>query len=83
MKATDYCTAERPRYITGTQSGIVVQPAGAVSPAVTGRYPKSTEATDSTSRNRFANFVVTAFDPYGNVATGYALSGTVRAFHQL
>ena len=65
VKATDTTTSS----ITGTQSGIVVQPAGAVSLAVTG-------LPNSVTSGIAANFVVTAYDPYGNVATGY--TGTVH-----
>ena len=65
VKATDTTTSS----ITGTQSGIVVQPAGAVLLAVTG-------LPNSVTSGIAANFVVTAYDPYGNVATGY--TGTVH-----
>ncbi len=65
LKATDISTST----ITGTQSGIVVQPAGAASLAVTG-FPTSVTAGAAN------NFTVTAYDPYGNIATGY--TGTVH-----
>ena len=55
--------------ISGTQPGIVVQAAAAQSLAVIG-FPASVTAGAANS------FTVTAFDPYGNVATGYV--GTVQ-----
>jgi len=55
--------------ITGTQSGIVVNPATATS-LVVAAYPSPTTAGASHT------FSVTAKDPFGNVATGYA--GTVH-----
>jgi hypothetical protein len=54
--------------ITGTQSGIVVNPA-ATSALVVAGYPSPTR------RREFHDFTVTAVDPYGNVTTGYR--GTV------
>ena len=64
LTATDTTTSS----ITGTQSGIIVQAAGAVSLSVAG-FP--TPDTAGVAHN----FTVTAYDPYGNVATGY--TGTV------
>jgi RHS repeat-associated protein len=55
--------------ITGVQSGITVNPASAVSLAVTG-VPASVGAGLSNSAT------VTAYDSYGNIATGYL--GTIR-----
>jgi hypothetical protein len=49
--------------ITGLESGIVVEPASAARFAVS--YPPETVAGVS------HDFVVTAYDPYGNVASGY------------
>ncbi len=60
LKATDTTTSS----ITGTDSGIVVQPAGAASLKVTGLPGSVTSGVAS-------NFTVTAYDPYGNIATGY------------
>ncbi len=60
LKATDTTTSS----ITGTDSGIVVQAAGAASLAVTGLPGSVTSGVAS-------NFTVTAYDPYGNIATGY------------
>jgi hypothetical protein len=54
--------------VTGSQSGIEVDPAAASSLVVSG-FPSSTTAGVS------GTFTVTAYDPYGNVATGY--TGTV------
>ena len=65
IKATDTMTSS----ITGTQSGIVVQPAGAASLTVTGFPTPDTAGVAD-------NFTVTAYDPYGNIATGY--TGTVQ-----
>ena len=55
--------------ITGTESGIIIQPAAATSLTVSG-FP--TTATAGVAYN----FTVTAFDPYRNIATGYL--GTVH-----
>ena len=55
--------------ITGTQSGITVNPAGASTFTVAG-YPSPTTA------GSVHNVTVTAYDTYGNVATGY--TGTVH-----
>ena len=55
--------------LTSTDSGIVVTPAAATSLAVTGLPSSATAGTAF-------NFTVTAYDPYGNVATGYL--GTVH-----
>jgi hypothetical protein len=55
--------------LSGTQSGVAVQPAPAASLAVAG-FP--TPATAGVP----GGFTVTALDPYGNVATNYA--GTVH-----
>jgi hypothetical protein len=55
--------------ITGTQSGIVVNPAAASTFVVT------TDQTTYTAGDTVM-LTVTAYDPYGNVATGY--SGTVH-----
>jgi hypothetical protein len=55
--------------ITGTQSGITVNPAAAKTLTVAG-FPSPTKAGTAGS------FTVTAKDAYGNVATGY--SGTVQ-----
>ena len=64
ITATDIRTSS----ITGTQSGLLVQPAGAASLVVTGfPNPDTADVADS--------FAVTAYDPYGNLATGY--TGTV------
>ena len=65
LKATDTTTSS----ITGTEPGIVVQPAGVQSLAITG-FPATVTASAAN------NFTVTAYDPYGNVATGY--TGTVQ-----
>jgi large repetitive protein len=54
--------------ITGSQTGITVNPAAASGLVVTG-YPSPVKAGTSN------NFTVTAKDPYGNTATGY--TGTV------
>jgi hypothetical protein len=54
--------------LTATQGGIVVNPAAASALVVAG-YPSPTVKGDA------HNFTVTAYDPYGNVATGY--TGTV------
>ncbi len=64
ITATDTTTAT----ITGTQSGIVVNPAAAALFVVT------TDQTTYTAGDTVM-LTVTAYDPYGNVATGY--SGTV------
>jgi hypothetical protein len=55
--------------ITGTQTGILVNPAAASTLSVTGFPSPTTAGTAST-------FTVTAKDPYGNTATGYR--GTVH-----
>src|SRR5262249_21367416 len=55
--------------IAGTQLGITVNPAAATHFMVTS-YPSPTTA------GTFNVFLVTALDPYGNVATGY--TGTVH-----
>jgi hypothetical protein len=55
--------------ILGSESGITVNPAAASTLRVAG-YPSPANA------GLAGNFTVTALDPYGNVATGYA--GTVR-----
>ncbi len=60
VKATDTTTSS----IAGSETGIVVQPAGAASLAVTGLPGSVTSGLAS-------NFTVTAYDPYGNIATGY------------
>ena len=60
VKATDTTTSS----ITGSETGIVVQAAGASSLAVTGLPSSVTSGAAS-------NFTVTAYDPYGNIATGY------------
>ncbi len=67
ITATDTAMAN----ITGTQSGIVVNPGDAQSLVVTG-FPSPTQAGTAGS------FTVTAYDAYGNVATGY--TGTVSFF---
>jgi hypothetical protein len=54
--------------ITGTQAGIVVNPA-ATSAFVVAGYPSPT------GRREFHDFTVTAVDPYGNLTPGY--TGTV------
>src|SRR5262249_23993010 len=54
--------------LTGTQSGILVNPGVAVAFVVAG-YPSPTNAGDA------HNFTVTAKDAFGNTATGY--TGTV------
>jgi hypothetical protein len=64
ITATDTATAS----ITGSQTGIVVNPAAASNLVVAG-FPSPTRPDET------HNFTVTANDPYGNVATGYA--GTV------
>jgi hypothetical protein len=56
--------------ITGTQAGIAVTPAAASTLVVSG-FPTQVTAGDSTNL-----ITVTAYDAYGNVATGYA--GTVH-----
>jgi hypothetical protein len=61
ITATDTATST----ITGTQSGIVVNPAAASTFAVTAS-PTTITAGD------FVTITVTAYDPYGNVATGYS-----------
>jgi hypothetical protein len=60
ITATDAAMAT----FTGTQSGIVVNPAAASSFVVSG-YPSPTTA------GRSGRVTVSARDPYGNVATGY------------
>jgi hypothetical protein len=64
ITATDTMTAS----ITGTQSGIVVNPGAAASFVVT------TDQTTYTAGDTVM-LIVTAYDAYGNVATGY--NGTV------
>ena len=64
LKATDTVTSS----LTGTESGIVVKAAAASALKVTGFPTTDTAGTAG-------NVTVTAFDPYGNVATGY--TGTV------
>ena len=64
ITATDTATSS----ITGTETGIMVQAAAASILEVTG-FPTSDTAGAA------GNVVVTAYDPYGNVATGY--TGTV------
>src|SRR5262249_59836649 len=54
--------------ITGTQSGITVNPAAVHTLVVSGFPSPNTAGVAGT-------FTVTAYDPYGNVATGY--TGTV------
>ena len=63
VTATDGTTAS----INGTQSGIVVTPAAATRYTVTGGAAETAGGVESVT--------VTAYDAYGNVATGYA--GTV------
>jgi hypothetical protein len=65
LTATDLVTST----ITGSQSGITVNPAAASTLTVTGFPSPVTAGTAGT-------FTVTAKDPYGNTATGY--SGTVH-----
>src|SRR5207253_2685599 len=65
LTATDTVTST----ITGSQSGITVDPAAASSLVVSGFASPSTAGTAS-------NVTVTAEDAYGNTATGYL--GTVR-----
>jgi hypothetical protein len=65
ITATDTMTSS----ITGAQTGIVVTPAAASTFVVTAS-PTALTAGDSTT------ITVTAYDPYGNVATGYG--GTVH-----
>jgi len=65
VSATDVGTPS----ISGSQTGITVNPAGAATLAVSG-LPSTVTAGESHSAT------VTAFDPYGNVATGYV--GTVH-----
>jgi hypothetical protein len=60
LKATDTVTSS----LTGTESGIVVKAAAASAVKVTG-FPTSETAGTS------GNVTVTAFDTFGNVATGY------------
>jgi hypothetical protein len=50
--------------LTGTENGIAVSPAGASSLQVTG-FPSSTTAGVA------GTITVAAYDPYGNLATGY------------
>jgi hypothetical protein len=64
ITATDAATSS----ITGTETGIMVQAAAASTLKVTG-FPTSDTAGVA------GNVVVTAYDPHGNVATGY--TGTV------
>ena len=64
LTATDTVTGS----ITGTQTGITVNPAAASSLIVSG-YPSPTTAGVAHS------FTITAKDPFSNTATGY--SGTV------
>ena len=65
ITATDTSTAS----IVGSDLNISVQPAAAYSLKVTGLANPATAGTAS-------NFTVTAYDQYGNVATGYA--GTIH-----
>ncbi len=65
ITATDTTTST----ITGTEGGITVSPAAASSFKVTG-FPSPDTAGAA------ENITVTAFDPYGNIATGY--TGTVH-----
>jgi hypothetical protein len=65
IRATDTQHAS----ITGTQTGITVIPAAASKVVVSG-YPTST--TIGTANN----FLVTLYDAYGNIATGY--TGTIQ-----
>jgi Tol biopolymer transport system component len=65
ITGTDTVTAS----ITGTQTGISVNPAAASTFSISG-YPSPTTAGGN------HGFSVTALDPYGNVATGY--TGTVH-----
>ena len=65
ITATDTSTAS----IAGSQSNISVHPAAANFLTVTGLANPATAGTAS-------NFTVTAYDQYGNVATGYA--GTIH-----
>src|SRR5262249_10238558 len=60
ITATDTATSS----ITGSDSGIVVQPAAASTLVVSGFPTSITQGTAGT-------FTVTALDPYGNVATSY------------
>ena len=55
--------------ITGSETGIAVKAAAAQSLKVTGFPTTDTAGTAN-------NFTVTAYDPYGNIATGY--TGTVH-----
>ena len=65
ITATDTTTSA----ITGTLSGITVSPAAASQFVISGLSSTATAGVADT-------FTVTAKDPYGNVATGYA--GTVQ-----
>jgi hypothetical protein len=65
LTATDTASAT----VTGTETGISVSPAAASVLQVTG-FPSAVTAGDTDT------FAVTAYDAYGNVATGYA--GTVH-----
>ena len=65
ITATDTVNAST----AGTESNITVKPASAASLTVSG-FPTPEAAGTA------GNFTVTAYDPYGNVATGYA--GSVR-----
>jgi hypothetical protein len=65
LTATDSANAA----LTGSEAGIAVSPAAATSLVLTA-FPASVTAGTS------AGFAVTAYDPYGNVATGY--NGTVH-----
>jgi hypothetical protein len=60
ITATDTTTGS----ITGTESGIAVNPAAAASLSITG-LPSSVKAGSAYT------FTVTAYDPYGNTASGY------------
>ena len=55
--------------VTGTESGIIIEPAAATSFTVSG-FPTTVTAGVA------SDFTVTAFDPYHNIATGYL--GTVH-----
>jgi hypothetical protein len=66
---TQSITATDTANVSGSETGIVVTPAAANTLTVAG-FPNPASAGVS------SNFTVTAFDPYGNVATGY--TGTVQ-----
>ena len=65
VTATDTSTSS----VTGTESGIAILPAAAKSFTISG-FPSPTDAGVANK------FTVTAYDPYGNIATGYL--GTVE-----